>query len=597
MRPPGRPAVARRKASRPGSTAPFGEPDPPGNRPGTVRKGTIRTDLRVPARKGAPWSENPERARFRPQLTRGSLASCPGRLEPGDTAGEGSPGPSRAGPDGGVGLEPVPVSGVRVKRLLPIVMVLVVVATACSSGTAGDSTTTMAPSTTLSSTTTAPFTTTTLEVTARAGAAGIWLADLGLAHLQFRLEAGPDGTVVGVFDSPDEGVTDIALEASVDGDSIVIDMASIGAVFEGTVSGETLEGVWHQSGVDIPLVFARRDEPFRYARSQEPQPPFPYTSLDVTFPNLGFDLAGTLVVPDGDGPFSTVVLVSGSGPQDRDETLVGHKPFLVLADALARAGIASLRYDDRGVGESGGSQVGATTEDLATDAAAAVSFLAGRPEVGSLGIVGHSEGGMIAPMVAVGEPRVDFIVLLAGPGVPGVELLARQTADMMRAEGVPQSIVDWRISWTGKVLQIAASDAPADEAEAELRSVVDEALAAGPAGGGETLGDVDQFVAAFTDPWMRWFLAYDPAPALSRVEVPVLAMIGGLDLQVAAATNLPALEEALASNADATVVELEGLNHLFQPATTGAASEYARIDVTFDPDTMGLIAGWILDRS
>lgn len=376
-------------------------------------------------------------------------------------------------------------------------------------------------------------------------------------------------------------------------------MPAADAVFEGELSGDTVSGTWFQSGLEIPVTLERQEQPIAFERPQEPVPPFPYESTDVRFDNGDVSLAGTLVVPDGAGPFPAVVLVSGSGPQDRNDTLVGHQPFLVLADAFARRGIASLRYDDRGVGGSTGSHAGATTADLATDASAAVAFLDADPRTGSVGIVGHSEGGIIGPMVAGESEAVAHVVLLAGPGLPGREVLRRQTEDLMRAAGAPEADIVWQLEWRSQIMDVSASGLSDDEAAREIGAVASAALANPPDEVTEPLAPalVDTFVEAFVDPWIRFFLAHDPAPALAALETPVLALVGSLDLQVSAEQNIPALERALAENPAATVLELEGLNHLFQTATTGAVSEYVQIDETFAPAAIDLVASWILEQS
>jgi pimeloyl-ACP methyl ester carboxylesterase len=384
-----------------------------------------------------------------------------------------------------------------------------------------------------------------------------------------------------------------------EGDAVTIQIPAVEAMFEGEVDGTTMAGTWYQSGAEVPAVFELRDAPLILARPQEPTPPFPYEATNVRFDNGDVSLAGTLVVPEGEGPFPAVVLTTGSGSQDRDETIVGHKPFLVLSDAFALAGIASLRFDDRGIGGSTGDPTGATTADLATDTAAAVGFLAADSRFDSIGIVGHSEGGIIGPMVANDSELVDFVVLLAGPGLPGLDVLLRQTEDLMRVEGAPEADIAWQISWRREIMEVSASSAIDDEAAAAIRSIVTDALENPPDGVTEALDPsmTDQFVTAFTDPWMRFFLAYDPAPALEDLEIPVLALIGSLDVQVSAEENIPALNAALETNADATVFDLEGLNHLFQNAETGAVSEYARIEETFSPEAIDLITAWILERS
>jgi pimeloyl-ACP methyl ester carboxylesterase len=293
-------------------------------------------------------------------------------------------------------------------------------------------------------------------------------------------------------------------------------------------------------------------------------------------------------------------LITGSGSQDRNETIGSIKPFAALADRLARAGIAVLRFDDRGVGGSGGKRVevsGATTRDLAEDARAAVEFLATQPEIdpSRVGVIGHSEGGLIAPIAANESDAVRFAVLLAGSAVPGAQVLERQTGDITAAEGASPEIVEWSVGWTRELIAISASDASPAEAEAEMREVASRAIAGAPPGAVDDNPDaaVDQTIAAFLDPWMRFFLAYDPAPALAQLEVPVLAVFGGLDLQVSAEDNAPAAETALAGNADATVVVIDEVNHLFQVAVTGAVSEYDTLDEPFEPGTTDQIVDWI----
>jgi pimeloyl-ACP methyl ester carboxylesterase len=469
----------------------------------------------------------------------------------------------------------------------------------CSSGEGTDPGSSAVPSPPTSAT----ATTTTIDPTSSFMpgpplAAGIWLAEFGPAILQFRLDAGPDDVITGVFDSPAEGVTDLPVTVTTDGDAVQIIIPAASAVFEGTADEDSLTGIWTQAGNELPLVFERQAEPFAFARPQEPVPPYPYNATDVRFHNDDITLAGTLITPDGTGPFPTAVLISGSGGQDRDETLMGHKPFLVLADALARAGIATLRFDDRGVAESTGTPVGATTADLATDTLAAVEYLRSQPQIGVIGLIGHSEGGLIAPMVAAESPDVSFIVLLAGPGLAGAEVLGTQTEDLLRAEGMSEDGIAWRMRWNDTIIELAASEAATPEVAEQIRTLLTEAAADAPAlyAGQVSAELIEQMTEAFTDPWMRYFLAYDPEPALARLDVPVLAMIGTLDLQVSAAANVPALQTALAPNPDATVRELPGLNHLFQTATTGAVSEYGLIEETMSPAVPELISGWILQR-
>ena len=291
-------------------------------------------------------------------------------------------------------------------------------------------------------------------------------------------------------------------------------------------------------------------------------------------------------------------MITGSGPQDRDETILGHKPFLVLADHLARRGVASIRCDDRGVGASTGDFQTATTLDFADDVRAQVAFAAGRSDVASSGLIGHSEGALIAPLVAVDTDAVDWLVLLAGPGVPGREVLGRQLVAMAKAEGATDEVnLEEQVR-----LQQAAFDASLKgdltSFDAAIRELVEIQLAASGASAteAEIASTVRQQRGVIQSPWFQAFLELDAREPLREVEQPVLVLNGELDTQVLADQNVPAIEAALKHNDDVEVRVLPGLNHLFQPATTGAFSEYAEIEVTFDPGALEIISGWIRRR-
>jgi len=376
-----------------------------------------------------------------------------------------------------------------------------------------------------------------------------------------------------------------------------------------TESGEDIVGTFSQGPASFPMELSRSaEESVLLVRPQEPKPPFPYPTREVTFPNpeAGIELAGTLTLPEGAGPFPAVVLVSGSGPQDRNETLLGHKPFLVLADHLARNGVAALRFDDRGVGESTGDFAAATSEDFATDALAAVAYLREQPEVGRgrVGIVGHSEGGLIAPMAANRSDDVAFIIMLAGPGVPGIDILVAQGVLINRVGGASEHIIELNTRIQTGLADIVAAEPDPDVADPLMRSFMRELIdmlpdyvreAAGAALSDET---IDQTVKQLNSPWFRFFLHYDPRPVLEHVEVPVLALFGGKDLQVPAELNVPEIEAAFAraGNDDATVRTLPGLNHLFQEADTGSPAEYAQIEQTLSPVLLDAVSTWILER-
>jgi dienelactone hydrolase len=320
-----------------------------------------------------------------------------------------------------------------------------------------------------------------------------------------------------------------------------------------------------------------------------------YDEREVRFrqPVAGFELAGTLTIPAGSGPFPGVVLISGSGTQDRNETIGTHQPFLDLADGLARRGIVVLRFDDRGAGDSGGEPVelsDATTLDNAQDALAAVDFLADQPQVatGRLGVIGHSEGGWIGPIVANDSDKVTFAVLLAGSGVPGADVLERQVADLARDQGATPDIVDWQVGFVRELIEVSRTENDPAIAEAAMRQVLDAAAAAAPPGAlpADPAAAIDEIIDNYNRPWMKFFIAYDPAPDLRALQIPVMAIFAELDLQASAEVNAPATQAALQDNPDATVLVVDGLDHLFQSATGPP-------DQPFDADTITLIADWI----
>ncbi len=320
-----------------------------------------------------------------------------------------------------------------------------------------------------------------------------------------------------------------------------------------------------------------------------------YDEREVRFrqPVAGFALAGTLTIPAGSGPFPAVVLISGSGTQDRNETIGTSEPFLDLADGLARRGIVVLRFDDRGAGDSGGEPIelsDATTLDNAQDALAAVEFLADQPEIasGRLGVIGHSEGGWIGPIVANKSDKVAFAVLLAGSGAPGADVLERQVADLARDQGAPPDVVEWQVGFVRELIEVSRTAGDPILAEASMREVLDAAAASAPPGAlpADPAAAIDDIIDNYNRPWMKFFIAYDPATDLRALQIPVLAIFAELDLLASAELNVPATQAALRDNPDATVVVLEGLDHLFQPVTGPP-------DQRFDADTITLIADWI----
>jgi len=429
----------------------------------------------------------------------------------------------------------------------------------------------------------------------------------------FNVTHGDDGVLGGTMDVPSQGATGIPLSTVDIGEGKITLTFPVpgGGAYEGTRNedGSGITGTFTQAGQAFPMNLEFTEgtvEPPQ--RPQEPTPPFPYSVENVSVANAADDvaLAGTLTMPPGDGPFPGVVLVTGSGPQDRDETLLGHKPFWVLADYLTRQGIAVLRYDDRGVAESTGSFATATSEDFASDAIAGVTFLAANARVAAdrVGIVGHSEGGIVGPMAATRSDAVGFVVMLAGPGVTGLEILVEQGRLIGDAAGTPAEIRDLNGRIQNSLAEIVSRVEDPTEAapllREAMRSEIDKLSPEMREMAGEGLGDaaIDQTVKQMNSPWFRFFLRYDPRPALEATKVPVLAIIGGKDLQVPAEQNIPEITAAFerGGNSDATVRTLPGLNHLFQEAGTGSPAEYQQIEQTMSPIALEVVGKWIVER-
>ncbi|MFN0068716.1 MAG: alpha/beta hydrolase family protein [Limisphaerales bacterium] len=416
------------------------------------------------------------------------------------------------------------------------------------------------------------------------------------------------GALGGVILSVDQGGARIPITLLSEKDGAVrIEAQSVGGTFDGKLSadGSEIAGEWRQGGGKLPLIFKRLAKAPGFSRPQEPGKPYPYNEEEVSFSGggAGVTLSGTLTLPRGAGPHPAVVLLSGSGPQDRDEAIMGHRPFLVLADHLTRQGIAVLRYDDRGVGGSSGSFAMATHEDFTADALAAVTWLKTRREIDPkrLGLVGHSEGGIVAPLAAVQRPEdVAFLVLLAGVGVPVEELLVRQGQDIARVMGADTDMLQKSAETQKAVFTLLREDLARPELERKLRDLLQGQMAGLTDGQRHALGVNDAMLEGqlqtVLTPWFRKLLGYDPRPTLRQVQCPVLAVNGEKDLQVAARANLEAIASALKAGGNPHVETLEfpGLNHLFQTCTTGAVAEYGQIEETFAPAALEKVSGWLL---
>jgi uncharacterized protein len=446
--------------------------------------------------------------------------------------------------------------------------------------------------------------------------AGDWIGTLKIGAVSMRLavaiKAKPDGSYAGTLNSLDQdGVPHPFDEVSFKQNSVHLVFKRARLVIDGTLNeaGTQIDGKLKQGGATLPLVFKKSDRaPEPPKRPQEPRPPFPYRAEAVTYENklAHAKFAGTLTIPRGSGPFPAVLLLTGSGQQDRDEKLLGHRPFFVLADYLTRHGIAVLRVDDRGVGGSTGDVEHATTEDFAGDALAGIAFLKTRPEIDAhkMGLIGHSEGGEIAPMAANRSSDVAFIVLLAGPGLPGDQIVLSQMEFLLKESGASDSLVARTRSFQQKLYAIVKQEHDPAALKTKLKALYSEYTASlSPAeknqAGAPGSEAAETSAKMLGSAWFRYFLSYDPRPALTRVKCPVLALIGEKDMQVPPKLNIPELEKALRAggNKDFMVRELPHLNHLFQTCQTGSVAEYAKIEETFSPTALEPIAKWIQEHT
>ena len=430
---------------------------------------------------------------------------------------------------------------------------------------------------------------------------GAWMGtlDVGVMKLRivFHITNTEDG-LTATMDSPDQNANGLPVTSVTrDGASLKMELKQMAGRFEGKIAKEltTIEGTWTQGANTLPLVLKRVKDAaeLERRRRQNPVEPYPYRDEEVSYANhvASIEIAATLTIPPGKGPFPAVLLITGSGPHDRDEALMGHRPFLVLSDYLTRHGIAVLRADKRGVGKSGGNFATGTTADFATDAEAGVAYLTKRPEVNphKIGLIGHSEGGIIAPMVAARNPDVAFIVMLAGPGVPGDQILVAQSRLIAEAAGQSPAEAEKNANQEHEVLTLVKNEKDNAALESDLRKRL---------AGEVPDAQLGAQIKALTSPWVQFFIAYDPAGALRKVRCPVLALNGEKDLQVPPKLNLPAIRQALeeGGNKHFETDELPGLNHLFQTARTGAPSEYAEIEETMSPVALEKMAGWILNQ-
>ena len=410
-------------------------------------------------------------------------------------------------------------------------------------------------------------------------------------EMAFNIKAAENGYSA-TLDVPAQGAFDVPVDKTVFQDNhLQMTLSAMGANYSGTLKGEAIEGEFTQHGMTFPLNLAKGEKEAPKVRPQDPQPPFNYRAEEVTFTNNkeGNTLAGTLTIPEGDGPFPALVLVSGSGQQNRDEELMNHRPFWVIADYLSRRGVAVLRYDDRGMGGSTGEVLNATSLDFSYDAEAAFAYLLNRKEINAsqVGILGHSEGGIINFMVAERRPEVAFLVSLAGPAVNGIEVLKEQQAAILRAQGMTEEMVQFSGNANAQMFDIIEASNDRVEADTLLRQLLK--------GWGYNEELTEQTVGQMASPWMYYFLKYDPTDAIVKTNCPALLLNGSKDLQVLASQNLPAYEKIIAEHGktNLTLREMPNLNHLFQHCETGSPIEYVEIEETISPEVLEAIVEFV----
>ncbi|MDR1357209.1 MAG: alpha/beta fold hydrolase [Tannerellaceae bacterium] len=437
--------------------------------------------------------------------------------------------------------------------------------------------------------------------------AGDWNGVLKIQQVELRLVLHISRTDAGysaTMDSPDQGATGIPVTSiSFENPALKFSVDGLRLRYEGALNADgAIAGTFYQGSVSLPLNLEKGSGKEETRRPQEPARPFPYYEEDVRFDNVaaGIRLAGTLTLPQKEGRFPAVVLISGSGAQDRNEEVFNHKPFLVIADHLTRNGIAVLRFDDRGTASSSGTFKMSTTLDFSKDAEAAVAWLKTRKEVDphKIGLVGHSEGAIIAPMLASRSGDIAFIVMLAGSGVRGDKLLLAQQELIGRASGMSEADIEENRIFHAKAFNIMIEAETQEEVTARLSDYLRQ-LMGDASGAGVDDNLVRNEVEKLADPWILYLLKHDPSADIEKVKCPVLALNGEKDLQVPPEMNLDAIRLALAkgNNNRATLRQLPGLNHLFQECTTGALTEYGRIEQTFSPAALDIMTQWIGEQT
>jgi len=438
---------------------------------------------------------------------------------------------------------------------------------------------------------------------------GIWLGTLEVPGAELRIaltiSKSDTGKYSATMNSVDQGSPEIPLnEVKYENHHLIVQDTKIGIAFEGNIdfNTNTFNSEFRQGPNKFPVFFHKVDKLPSISRPQDPKKPYPYNEEQIKYENqnAGIEIAGTLTYPKTGGPFPAVILLTGSGPQNRDEEVFGHKPFLIFSDYLTRQGIAVLRADDRGVGGTTGVFKGSTTGDFADDGLAGVRYLQSRKEINTnqIGLVGHSEGGMMAPIAASKSQDVSFIVLIAGPGIQLDDIVLFQKELKWKQAGMSEKDLKLHRSWHNNVADIVIKDIPDEAAADEIRALYSNLTKDEKSRLNKTPESLEGEINSVLEPWRRYGYRYDPESVLSKVKCPVLAINGSKDMQVVAGKNLNAIEKALkmGGNTNYMIKELQGLNHLLQTAVTGEESEYPKIEETMSPAAMNIIADWVKEQ-
>lgn len=445
---------------------------------------------------------------------------------------------------------------------------------------------------------------------------GSWQGALSVSGQQiplvFHIKKTDNGTLAATMDSPAQGATNIPVESvSVAEAQVSINIKVAQALFIGQldIQNSQIDGVWQQGPNKLPLVLKKvavKPAAAKVNRPQHPIAPFPYKAQEVSFTNrkAKIELTGTLTLPTLEEQYPAVILITGSGPQDRDQTFMGHKTFWVLADFLTRQGIAVLRFDDRGVGKSQGNFASANSADFAEDAASAFDYLRGHPNIinSKIGLIGHSEGGLIAPITATLRSNLGFIALLAAPGQTGAQISIWQIQSFLQANGLSSQAAIAGSKITQALNQVVINNSHRDTLSSELveahdtvwQSLTDSIKSEIKSIGGGKLSEAR--IQQLSSNWTRYFLTHDPANYLRQLTIPVLALHGDKDTQMSAELNLSDIDKALEGNNNPSnrIEMVSGVNHLFQTANSGLMSEYAQIEETVSPYVLDVLSDWIL---